>query len=141
MGRICQWNENKCVRPVCFSPLFLLLTLNVCWYIRPYQTAENENPLNLFARRLRDYSFSTYAKCSKKLTFLTSWHARLSDCKKLTLLHGCFSRFLNCTNGTKSRNAPQNVIFYSESSFRETELLQSNVIPPSFFIRNIKCFL
>ena len=26
---------------------------------------------------------------------------------KLTLIHGCFSRFLNCTNGTKSRNAPQ----------------------------------
>ena len=26
--------------------------------------------------------------------------------KKLTLLHGCFSRFLNWTNGTKSRNAP-----------------------------------
>ena len=25
---------------------------------------------------------------------------------KLTLLHGCFSRLLNCTNGTKSRNAP-----------------------------------
>ena len=24
---------------------------------------------------------------------------------KLTLLPGCFSRFLNCTNGTKSRNA------------------------------------
>ena len=24
---------------------------------------------------------------------------------KLTLLHGCFSRFLNCTNGTKLRNA------------------------------------
>ena len=25
---------------------------------------------------------------------------------KLTFLHGCFSRFLNCTNATKSRNAP-----------------------------------
>ena len=24
---------------------------------------------------------------------------------KVTLLHGCFSRILNCTNGTKSRNA------------------------------------
>ena len=24
---------------------------------------------------------------------------------KVTLLHWCFSRFLNCTNGTKSRNA------------------------------------
>ena len=25
---------------------------------------------------------------------------------KLTLLHGCFSRILNCTNYIKSRNAP-----------------------------------
>ena len=24
---------------------------------------------------------------------------------EVTLLHGCFSRFLNCTNGTKSRKA------------------------------------
>ena len=23
-----------------------------------------------------------------------------------TLLHGCYSRFLNCTNSTKLRNAP-----------------------------------
>ena len=31
---------------------------------------------------------------------------RASACNftKVTLLHGCFSRFLNCTNGTKSRN-------------------------------------
>ena len=27
-----------------------------------------------------------------------------SICGALTLLHGCFSRFLSCTNGTKSRN-------------------------------------
>ena len=26
---------------------------------------------------------------------------------KLTLVHGCLSRFLICTNGTKSRNVPQ----------------------------------
>ena len=25
---------------------------------------------------------------------------------KVTLFHGCFLRFLNCTNGTKSRKAP-----------------------------------
>ena len=24
---------------------------------------------------------------------------------KVTIVHGCFSRFLNCTNGTKSRKA------------------------------------
>ena len=29
---------------------------------------------------------------------------------KLTLLHGCFSRFLNCTNVTKSRNTSHMVI-------------------------------
>ena len=27
-----------------------------------------------------------------------------------TLLHGCFSRFLNCTNGTKSRNAQHLIV-------------------------------
>ena len=26
---------------------------------------------------------------------------------KITFLHRCLSRFLNCTNGTKSRNAPR----------------------------------
>ena len=28
---------------------------------------------------------------------------------KVALLHGCFSRFLNCTNDTKSRNASQSL--------------------------------
>ena len=31
---------------------------------------------------------------------------RLQALLKATLLHGCFSHFLNCTNGTKSRKAP-----------------------------------
>ena len=31
---------------------------------------------------------------------------------KVTLLHGHFSRFLNCTNGTKSRNA-SHILYYS----------------------------
>ena len=30
--------------------------------------------------------------------------------KKATLLHECFSRFLNCTNGTKSRKTSQMII-------------------------------
>ena len=29
---------------------------------------------------------------------------KLQALLKVTLLHGCFSRFLNCTNGTKSHN-------------------------------------
>ena len=38
---------------------------------------------------------------------------------KLTLLHGCFSRFLNCANDTKSRNAPN---IYNESLFSSLSL-------------------
>ena len=33
---------------------------------------------------------------------------------KFTLFHGCFSRFLHCTNGTKSRNAPH-IVFLSNT--------------------------
>ena len=33
------------------------------------------------------------------------WLLQPATLLKVTLLHGCFARFLNCTNGTKSRNA------------------------------------
>ena len=38
---------------------------------------------------------------------LVKLQAKPATLLKLTLLHGCFSRLLNCTNGTKLRNAPQ----------------------------------
>ena len=41
---------------------------------------------------------------------------------KLTLLHGYFSRFLNCTNGTKSRKISQMYI----PSFLKISLLEGN---------------
>ena len=34
---------------------------------------------------------------------------------KVTLLHGCFSCFLNCTNGTKSRKASHMRVFWQMS--------------------------
>ena len=44
-----------------------------------------------------------------------SWYHLLKPATllKLTLLHGCFSRFLNCTSGTKPRNAPQMTVWIS----------------------------
>ena len=41
--------------------------------------------------------------------------------KKLTLHHGCFSRFLNCTNGTKPRNA-SHIVSIRHSLFTSIEL-------------------
>ena len=50
------------------------------------------------------YTFKTIMILLKPATLL-----------KVTLLHGCFSRFLNCTNGTKSRKASQ--ISYDKKKF------------------------
>ena len=35
----------------------------------------------------------------------TNWHQWMSATLLNVALHGCFSRFLNCTNGTESRNS------------------------------------
>ena len=40
---------------------------------------------------------------------------------KVTLLHECFSRYLNCTNATKSRKAPHNFPSYWDCSASESE--------------------
>ena len=45
--------------------------------------------------------FVQFEKCEKP-----PWRSVDFTLLKSALLHGCFSRFLNCTNGTKSRNAP-----------------------------------
>ena len=44
---------------------------------------------------------------------------------KLTPLHGCFSRFLNGTNGTKSRNAPQIIVFSTQQHSQNVSLSNS----------------
>ena len=42
-------------------------------------------------------------------------YGRLLVLLKVSLLHGCFSRFLNCTNGTKSRKTSLNdAIFFAK---------------------------
>ena len=42
-----------------------------------------------------------------KKTWKTPMEESYFELLKLTLLHGCFSRFLNCANGTKSQRASQ----------------------------------
>ena len=46
---------------------------------------------------------------------------------KVPLLHGCFSRFLNCTNGTKSRNASLITIIILLSYCKSFNPLMTNV--------------
>ena len=57
-------------------------------------------------------NFKIKIKVAQNLWFIHFWCVarfgsfKLATLLKLILLHGCFSRFLNCTNGTKLRNAP-----------------------------------
>ena len=61
---------------------------------------------------------------------------------KVTLLHGCFSRFLNCTNGTKLRKTShQNLLslcenlkivgsnFFGKRKIDGNLVVKSNVLP------------
>ena len=53
---------------------------------------------------------------------------------KVSLLHGCFSRILNCINGTKSRNASQMIqIFHGFANFNLLKLFNS-------FLANVRIF-
>ena len=56
---------------------------------------------------LKSHEENTFPTTVVKLFPVTTIYNRLqlATLLKLTLLHGCFLRFLNCTNGTKSRNA------------------------------------
>ena len=61
-------------------------------------------------KRIYKWRFAPFGTICK---ILKTWKTPLEECYfwyscrllKVTLHHGCFSRFLNCTNGTKSRNA------------------------------------
>ena len=43
--------------------------------------------------------------------FAKAWNLIL----KVIFLHGCYSRFLNCTNGAKLRNAPHVIVIYMQN--------------------------
>ena len=52
-----------------------------------------------------------YVAMTSELRVLCKCDVKPATLLKVTLLYGCFSRFLNCANGTKSRNASQMITF------------------------------
>ena len=64
---------------------------------------------------LRDLvPFAQFKKCEKHPWRNVTFRLKPATLLKVTLLHGCFSRFLSCAHGKKSRNAPH-VIFEQNS--------------------------
>ena len=74
--------------------------------------------MTCFANRLTSFYKWCVTRFGTFCTILKTWKTLMEECYfylscrlqpafllKVTLLHGCFSRFLNCTNGTKSRKA------------------------------------
>ena len=103
------------------------------------QNTRSKNNLALYYKYIRSHLFFAkacsvlfYVDCQQAFPAIETCVLRLAV--KATLLHGCFSRLLNCTNGTKSRNALHVYIFlkiqcqYSKATFSEKDI---------FFIRTI----
>ena len=59
------------------------------------------------------YNLKNVKNTHGRVLILVKLQAEALTLLELTLLHGYFSRFLNCTNGTKSRNAQHLAIHVS----------------------------
>ena len=51
--------------------------------------------------RIGLYNLENVKNTHGELLLLVELQAKLAALLKVTLLHGCFSRFLNCTNATE----------------------------------------
>ena len=87
---------------VVFSPIFVADTKIIYGY-------DFVAPLTLDAFHicgaLRDLVPFVQFKLREKYPWRSVNFSKVAGLLKLTLLHGCFSSFLSCTNGTKSPNA------------------------------------
>ena len=63
-----------------------------------------------------DALLDLYHLCNFKNVKNTHGRVKPATLLKETLLYGCFLRFLNCTNGTKSRNASHHIFKDKEST-------------------------
>ena len=62
---------------------------------------------------VREFSIKLVDRFLKVIILCTVMHCLACNItKSVVLFHGCFSRFLNFTNGTKSRNASQLLLTY-----------------------------
>ena len=70
----------------------------------------------LFVMRCAIWYHLYNLKNKKKKQWRSVTFSKPTTLLKVTFLHGCFSYFLNCTNGTKSRKLSQFWIYFSSYS-------------------------
>ena len=95
-------------------------------YVNPQTVFEHSNALVILllsivlldiciCDALRDFvPFAQFKKCENThagVLLLVSFRPNPATFLKVTLLHGCFSRFLSFTNGTKSRKQSVSFVF------------------------------
>ena len=97
------------------SPCRFLLFRNSRWQV--FYRIAAQKTITKFPRKTEFFLVKLNSVILKLLK-----HATLL---KVTLLHGCFSRFLNCSNGSKSRNARQDFIYKSTEYFIRKQQCQS----------------
>ena len=87
-------------------------------------------------RKIKDSTVHSFKKRQRFFNVLRGCRNEPATLLKVTLLHGCFSGFLNCTNGTKSRNASHMYVYFYLSIFSclSVSLLNLSDIIKSFYL-------
>ena len=68
---------------------------------------ESKQQMWCFVRFGSIRSLKNVKNTHRGVLLLVKLQASVCNLLKVTLLHGCFPRFLNCPHGAKSRNTPQ----------------------------------
>ena len=70
----------------------------------------NSNNIQVFVFK-KEWNKLSHMRCAARFCTICTKNVKITNegmlHGRLKFLHECFSRFLNCTNGTKQRNAPQ----------------------------------
>ena len=93
--------------------LFLFIWTCACLMYYSCKSSHLENSYELSDLR-RDHSFSTYGKCSEKLTFLTPWYADVRTCAYQEVRNVSFSEdFAYVLNEWSRMNCSKWIAFFS----------------------------
>ena len=85
--------------------------------------------LNINCYVLRDLVLFVQFQKREKHPWMSDTFSKVATLLKVTLLHGCFSRFSNCTNSTKLRNALYMYTIFCPTFIRVT-VIEKNIVKP-----------
>ena len=86
-----------------------------------------------YAIRYHLHNFKKVKNTHGGVLLLVRLQVKPATLLKVTLVHGCFSRFLNCTSGIKPRKASQ-ILLYNPSMFYRCKFIFISLPSAEYFL-------